>query len=181
MKKISILAISAIVLIACGSPSEQPATPAAPVAKAAVEPSFVSPILYSYKFEWGDPKKAEQVVQLWKDFDDNTLDAHKDYFADSVSMEFVGSTFNGSLDSLISQTKAYRNSLPDVESKIEAVMSLHSTDKNEDWVSIWGIEYITHSPGKVDSAALHEIWRFNAAGKIDYMGQYRRGYAPAKK
>lgn len=48
--------------------------------------------------------------------------------------------------------------------KIDAVMSVRSTDKMEDWVLIWGAEYIT-----------------KAAGKVDYMGQYRRALLPSKK
>ncbi len=43
-------------------------------------------------------------------------------------------------------------------------MSVRSTDKMEDWVLIWGAEYIT-----------------KAAGKVDYMGQYRRALLPSKK
>lgn len=121
-----------------------------------------------------NPKYSEKIVQLWDDFDKNQLDAHADYFADSISMDFPGSSFTGTRDSMVSMTKGYRSSLNAVRNKVDAVMSVKSTDRNEDWVLIWGVEYITAKGRKVDSSAIHEIWRFNNAGKVDYMGQYRR-------
>jgi hypothetical protein len=59
------------------------------------------------------------------------------------------------------------------------------TDKDENWVAIWGSEIQTDMKGKVDTVSLQETWRFNKAGKVDFMFQAeRKGMlppAPAKK
>jgi hypothetical protein len=65
-------------------------------------------------------------------------------------------------------------------SRVDAVMSLKSTDKNEDWVGVWGTEIHTETNKKPDSVRLHETWRFNKDGKIDYMQQYVQPF-PSKK
>jgi hypothetical protein len=123
-----------------------------------------------------NPKYSEKVVQLWDDFDKNQLDANKDFFADSVNMELPGLTFNLPIDSAINLMKVLRNSMPSIKSKVDAVMCVKSTDRMEDWVLIWGREYITEASGKIDSSLLHEIWRFNKVGKADYMSQFRREF-----
>ena len=66
----------------------------------------------------------------------------------------------------------YRDGLAKVSSVIEAVLPTRSKDKNEDWVAICGKEIKTDKAGKTDSTRLHEIWRFNKAGKIEYMAQF---------
>lgn len=142
--------------------------------------TYAYPINYSSKFEMADPEKGKKITELWKDFDDNKMDNHSNYFADTIGMDFPGMGFKGSRDSMVAMTKGYRSSLGTVSSNVDAVMSVRSTDKNEDWVLIWGIEHTTSAAGKSDSAHLHEIWRFNKDGKIDYMSQYRQDY-PGKK
>jgi hypothetical protein len=61
------------------------------------------------------------------------------------------------------------------------VMAVKSTDKNEDWVLIWGMETDTHKNGKIDSVNLQETWRINKDGKADLLMQYMRPAAPPKK
>jgi len=41
---------------------------------------------YSSKFTIADESYADKVLMLWKDFEDNQLDRHVDWFADTVSM-----------------------------------------------------------------------------------------------
>jgi len=49
---------------------------------------------------------------------------------------------------------------------------LHSTDKGDDMVCIWGNEVNTFPDGKDDTRELHEVWWFNKAGKIGMMRQW---------
>ncbi len=58
------------------------------------------------------------------------------------------------------------------KSTIHAQVPLKSTDKNEDWVAIWGTETDTWADGKVETRDLHEIWQINKDGKVAVMRQF---------
>ncbi|WP_026897920.1 cytochrome c family protein [Daejeonella oryzae] len=127
---------------------------------------------YSSKFEMGDPAKAQLILHLWKDWDDNALERHSNLFADTVTMNLSdGSVIKGK-DQNLSAAKEYRSTLLSAKSTVNAYMSLRSVDKNENWVAIWGVEEDTHKDGKKTMSTLHEIWKFNKDGKIDWMRQF---------
>lgn len=141
--------------------------------------TYAYPIGYSSKFEAGDPKNAQAVLNIWKAFDNGDLSAAKDIFADSVEMHFAdGNYMHSGRDSIIAAGQAYRNSLAAVSSSIDAVISTRSTDKGEDWALVWGKEKDTHKDGKVDSVYLQETWRFNKDGKADLVFQYSQKTHP---
>ncbi|MEP6950568.1 MAG: hypothetical protein ABI863_14885 [Ginsengibacter sp.] len=68
--------------------------------------------------------------------------------------------------------KRYRGSMSTAVSSIDAWMPLRSIDRNEDWVAVWGTETDTYPYGKTDKKDLHEIWRINKEGKVDFMKQF---------
>jgi hypothetical protein len=142
--------------------------------------TYAYPITYSSKFEMGDPKKAQQVAQLWKDYDNNDLKSHQDAFADSITMAFPGMSIHAKHDSMMGLVTQSRSGYADVHSSIAAIMSTRSVDKNDDWVLVWGSEVTKSKAGKVDSSGLHEIWHFNKDGKVDFISQFRQSY-PTKK
>ena len=177
------LPIAALLLftLACNSDSTvattdtTAATPAVTEVAATVAHTFAVKPTYSGAFEIGDYKQADIVVELWKQYDDNTLDKGKDYFADTVTMWMAdGWQYHGTRDSLLKLTKKSRSEYGTVKSVLVAIIPLKSTDMNSNWVSIYGNEYLTNKKNKVDSSALQEAWRFNKDGKIDVMHQYRR-------
>jgi hypothetical protein len=90
---------------------------------------------YSSKFEIGDAKNTKTILNLYKDWDNNSLDNSKDKFADSVTMYFSsGDMMSGSRDSILAQTKPFRNSLGTVTTSVHSSIALKRTDKNEDWL-----------------------------------------------
>jgi hypothetical protein len=68
-----------------------------------------------------------------------------------------------------------------VQSSVAVFIPLKATDKNENWVTIWGKEVNTDKKGKMDSTELQETWRLNSNGKIDLLYQYAAAAAPPKK
>ena len=139
-------------------------------------------IQYSSKFAMGDPKNAEDLLTLWKDWDNGNLSAHKDMFADSVEMHFSnGTIMHSSRDSAIAAAQSSRNTLASSVSSVEAITAVKSTDKNENWALIWGKEVDTDKKGKVDSFFLQETWRFNKDGKADLFFQYKAAATAPKK
>lgn len=178
MKLISAIAL-VVILAACNSTPSAPAADAAKAdsASAAAVKPINSPyeIMYSSKFVIDDPKNAETLLALWKFYDEGDLSKGKDMIADSIEMHMgEGSTIHASRDSATAMVQAVRSSLKSAVDRVDVVMALKSVDKNEHWALIWGTEIDTHKDGKVDSMEIHEVWRFNSAGKADMMMQYSR-------
>ena len=183
MKK-NLLFACLFILASCNSNQPAQTEAAKPASDSMAVQSINSPydIQYSSKFVMGNPKYAEAVLTLWKDFDNGNLSAHKDFFADSLRVILgSGAIMHGSRDSVIAAIQKYRSSLAAVVDRVDAVMAIRSTDKNEDWVLVWGMETDTYKNGKIDSVDLHETWKINKDGKADFFMQYARPAAPPKK
>ena len=134
---------------------------------------------YSHNFEIGSTKNVQTLLQLYKDWDNNTLDNSKNSFADVDTMIFYdGSMFAGTRDSFLTVAKQIRTKMGTVVDSVHAWVPLRSKDKNEDWVLIWANEISTDASGKKTSNQLHEAWRFNKDGKADLVYQYAQ--APPK-
>ncbi len=139
-------------------------------------------VTYSSQFEKSSDQNSQMVLGLWKDFDNNTLDNSMDKFADTVTMMMPGFEMVAvSKDSALRSTKEYRSMYSKVESRVAAVTALKSTDKNEEWVLVWGTEVHTDKKNVTDSVHLQETWRLNKDGKIDYLLQYMRNTPAPKK
>ncbi len=148
---------------------------------AAAAVTYPYTIDYSSQFAIGDAEQAKKITEIWKSWDNGNLAATKDHFADSMSMNFAdGMVMNGTRDSILASGQAYRNSFKSVSSRVAAIVPLKSTDKNENWVCIWGTETHTDMQGKVDSVHFQETWRMNSAGKTDLVYQYARVAKPQK-
>ena len=134
---------------------------------------------YSSQFEIGDNKNAETILSAWKSWDDGKLADTRKLYADTMHFYLRdGSEMFGPTDSVLADAQAFRNSFTAMKSTVHMYVPLKSTDKNENWVCIWGTEVSTDKQGKTDSVALQETWRFNKDGKIDMAYQFGRALMP---
>ena len=182
--KRNLLFASLFILLSCNSnqPAQTEAPKPAPDTVAVQNINSPYAIGYSAKFVMGNPKYAENVLALWKDYDNGNLSAHKDFFADSVQgMLADGAMMHTTRDNMIAGVQKHRDMFSSAVDRVGAVIAVKSTDKNEDWVLVWGTEIDTHKNGKVDSVDLQETWRINKDGKADMLLQYMRPYAATKK
>jgi hypothetical protein len=138
---------------------------------------------YSSKFEIGNPQYAKIILDLYKDWDNNTLENSKNSFADVDSLIFAdGSMIAGSRDSVYEAIKKIRNTMGILKNEVDAWVPLKSTDRNENWVAVWTKETITAANGKKNSTYLQETWRINKDGKVDLVFQFaQKPPAPPKK
>jgi hypothetical protein len=179
MKKFFVVA-AIVVFAACNTNNDSAKSSGSDTAMQATV-SYPYDIVYSSKFVIDDPKNAQTVLTLWKDWDNGNLSAHKDLFADSIELHFAdGTTVHSSRDSVIAGGQSMRNMVASSVSMVNAVMAVKSTDKNEHWALVWGMSKETDKKGKVDSFYLQETWRFNDAGKANTMYQFRSAAAPSK-
>ncbi|MEO7835397.1 MAG: hypothetical protein ABIR50_08755 [Ginsengibacter sp.] len=135
------------------------------------ESSYPYSASYSSDFKIGNPADAKKILELWKDFDNNTFDAH-DYFADTAVMYFSDGTMAKGAESIMTGAKQFRSSMSSVTSTLDAWVPLKSVDRNQNWVAVWGTEVDTSPDGKMEKRDIHEIWRFNKDGKVDFMKQF---------
>lgn len=179
MKKIFV-AIFALSFLACNNEK------AAEVAEAVeAKPSLPANMhgftpIYSASFVMDSPANTETVLALWNEWKTGDLSASRAHFADSISLFLAdGSSMVGPTDDILKGMQEYRNSFKGMEVTIDALFAVKSTDKDENWVTVWGNEIQTDMKGKVDSVSMQETWRFNKAGKVDLMFQaVRKGILP---
>jgi hypothetical protein len=127
---------------------------------------------YSSQFVMGNKAHAKKILEIWKDYDENNITRHADYFADSLTVDFPNGMSLKGKDAAMKAITDYRTSQGKVESVVDAWIATRSVDKNEDWVCIWGVETATDASGKVTKNRLHEIWQLNKDGKVVYMAQF---------
>ncbi|MGI8581547.1 MAG: hypothetical protein ACR2KX_05110 [Chitinophagaceae bacterium] len=126
---------------------------------------------YSSNFVIGNPAHTKMIVDLWKDWDDNAFDRH-DYMADTLVMYLPDGTVTKGKAANAEGAKKFRGGLTSSKSTIDAMIPLRSTDRNEDWVAMWGTETNTWPDGKVETRQIHEVWRINKDGKVNLMRQF---------
>ncbi|HVE61987.1 MAG TPA: nuclear transport factor 2 family protein [Chitinophagaceae bacterium] len=127
---------------------------------------------YSSQFVISNPDHAKKILEIWKDYDENNLTRHADYFADSVTIDFPNGMSIKGKDAAMKAITDYRTSQGKVESVVDAWIATKSVDKGDEWVCVWGVETATDAAGKVTKNRLHEIWQLNKDGKVVYMAQY---------
>ncbi len=138
-------------------------------------------VMYSAKWDIDNKQNVNTVMTIWKAWDDGNLMTVKDHFADSLTM-FIsnGMVVNGTRDSVLAVGQGIRDMYTTVKSRLDIYIPLKSTDRDENWVSVWGTEITTDKKGKTDSVHLHEGWMFNKNGKVRNMFQYARAAYPPK-
>lgn len=181
MKKILLIASLAL-FAACNSKNNEPAKSDSNGATTQMKDiNSPYPINYSSKFVMDDPKNAETLLNLWKAWDDGDLSKAKDMFADTVEMHFSnGTMLRVSRDSLLAEGQRERSAMESAKSSVDAIMAVKSTDKNEHWATIWGMDRST-TKGKTDSSHVQETWRFDSTGRANLMYQFKAAGAPPKK
>lgn len=144
-------------------------------------------ITYPYKadysdFKMGDPNHSKLVLDFLKMWEDNKLADMKNLLTDSVTAFFNdGNMFMGTKDSLIKTGQMFRDNFSAIKTRVDAFVSVHSNDKNEDYVLIWATDLLTDKAGKTDSLVNHAYFQVKD-NKIAMWGEYmRKNPAPADK
>jgi hypothetical protein len=128
--------------------------------------------LYSSQFVAGDPAHGKMILDLWKDWENNTLEKHANYIADTIVYFTPDGRMIKGIEDFGAAAVQKRDSFAAVKNEVEVWIPLKSVDQNENWVAIWGQETDTGKDGKVTKNMVHEIWRINKDGKVDFMRQY---------
>jgi hypothetical protein len=174
MKNLIACACIGVLLLSCNNEKTETVVAADTVVSAKPVMLAYTPS-YSSSFEAANPELTAPVVKgSWKDWENNTLDNMRDWVADTIVAFHSDNTTVSGIDSLMARWKRGRAEYTSVIDTIQAVTSLHSTDKNENWVLVWAKEINTKADGTIDTAFVQETWRINKDGKADMLLQYDR-------
>lgn len=170
MRKIFLFLAVAGCIAGCNEKKEEAKTGES--AKAMVSLPYAA--AYSSSFEMGNPEYSAMILQgSWKDWEENKLDKTK-WLADTLVAYLSDNTMVQGADSLMARWNRYRSEYTNVIDTIDAVMSVTSTDKKENWVLVWAREINTKADGTRDTSAVMETWRINKDGKADLLLQHNR-------
>ena len=173
MKHVLSLLSMAIVIVACNN---QPATetaatdtkPSKETATMTVPEGVPFKVMYT---SWtpGDAANTKTILDMYKNWDDKKMTAVEAIFADSVVFDDPsGYQARAARPALLDSLTRWRNLADSTYAEIITAMSLHSVDKNEDWVCVWAMNHWKDKKGKWDSSFNNENWQFKA-GKVVYL------------
>jgi hypothetical protein len=121
----------------------------------------------------GNTAYAQKVMQAWKQYDENKMDAATTFLADNAVGIFSDGTVVMGADNLNKLFRDVRNSFASINEDVYACTTLKSPDDPEhEFVVIWGRETDTKKDGSNQKKLIHEVWRFNKDGKADECRQY---------
>ena len=137
---------------------------------AAPPPPVQLPYELQYKsWEMGDPANVKLVLDMYENWENNQMEATVAAFADSTTFDFPSGN-HASLTSanILDSFKVWRSYSGTISTDVISALSIHSTDKNEDWVTIWSFGRWTDRNGKADSSFSNDNWQIKN-GKITYL------------
>jgi hypothetical protein len=125
---------------------------------------------YSSSFRMGSHDLSKMVLELYKDYEAQDFQSKESWFSDTV-MAFLpdGSMMRGKAQ-VIEGFKNMRAAEKSSKFTFDAIIPLTSTDRNEDWVALWGTEEFTsESMPNANKMEFQAIWRVNKEKKIDFI------------
>lgn len=143
-------------------------------AKLADVPNLPYEPLYATDFEVASPRYSQMVMQLWKNYDDNTLDLSAPLLDENVEITLSSGTIIKGKKAAMEGIKYHRALFTSVKSQVHAVIPHTNSQNNETTVGIWGSEESIDKDGKKTIALLHEVWFFNQEGRVIRMIQFEQ-------
>ena len=179
MKRLSFLFVLALIFSLNSysqTPGAKPASNTMPAKKAKLAdvPDLPYEPLYATDFEVASPRYSKLVMQLWKDYDNNTLDNSASIMDENVEITLSSGTIIKGKKAAMEGVKQHRALFTSVKSQVHAIIPHTNSQNNEITVGIWGSEESTDKDGKTTITLLHEVWFFNADGKVIRMIQFEQ-------
>lgn len=179
MKKLFLFVCISVFIISCNNKEEKTEAPAA---------GTTSSVKYDYPYtldrpyqNWqpGDQQHAVNVLKAIKAWETKNLAECVTYFGDSVDMRFDNYHAVLPHDSLMGFMTNSWNDMASVSVKMADWESVISSDKKDQWVTVWYKQINTHKDGKIDSVGVVDDCKI-VNGKIVVLDE-KIQHLPAKK
>lgn len=117
-------------------------------------------------FSKEDPELAEPVLRFLKKYEVGNAGTSPASFADSITVVLPDTLLTGSRVDVLTRYQRRRAALGIVQLHIDDWKVVYNGTDGEYWVLVW-LQLQARSSRGIDRAfALHQVWRFNAAGRI---------------
>jgi len=169
MKRIFLLLFIAFVFASCNSNSAEKNT------KADIKDTLTYPYKATYSSDLAvssHPEYSQKVLTVWKMYENKQIDAMKPFYTDTVTYDDAnGNHYYGPSEGLLGIAKKEMEKLDSLRFDISMWETIHSNDKNEDWVNIWCKERTYPINGNPDTSLMYEKWMLKD-GRIYYFNQF---------
>ena len=127
-------------------------------------------------FENGNKNYANIVLNIWRGYQSGNIKGYRKYFADSVSLFFHEKLIEGKTEDALKIYQERRDQLASMQAHVEYWQPVYVKNKNENWVLLWINQEATDRNKKLDSWSMHQVWKFNAQGKIYMLQEFRSAW-----
>lgn len=165
MRTVSLAAFFLLVL-SCNNKQEKPGT------------AKTKNVYYPYSpyqtsnFEIGQPQHVKTVLDFWRAFDRGHLLYLKESFAPQVTIMLPDQYMQGIRDTVLTQWQKKREGYTTVQTMVDSWVPVQATDTKENFILVWARREMSLPDGKILHRTIHEKWRINQFGKIDFMQHY---------
>jgi hypothetical protein len=180
MKKYFLFIFSSVVLFACNS--NEPKKEESKTDSTAKKEVLNYPYTAKYSLNWqpGDEKNAVVVLNSIKKYMDGDIKGAFSYFADSITFIADKFLFVGKKDSLEAVMTPMRAQSSSMSFQPDTWLTAYYPDKNDTWVTVWGVQKWTLKNGAKDSFYIAEDVKLKD-GKILEIDEKFRAYPEPKK
>jgi hypothetical protein len=188
MKKFLIICAVVVAVSACNNDAAKSTAAGGDTTKAgetkmadAKMPEMPFPMDRPYSnWQPGDPQHAVTVMKALKAFTEGDINACMDGFGDSVRVGFDNFQTKLSKDSLKASFTQWRATYAKITIKMDDWESVISSDKKDEWVTLWYKEYHTDKKGGIDSIGVVDDCKI-VNGKVVVLDEKTQKLGPPKK
>ena len=178
MKKLLFMFFSVMFFLAC---SNEPQKEEAKTDSTAKKETLSYPFTPTYTVNWqpGDEKNAVMVLNSFKKYLDGDVKGSFADFADSIEFLADKFYFKGRKDSLEAMITPMRADAVSMSFQPDTWLTAYYPEKNDTWVTVWGVQKWTDKKGKTDSVYITDDVLVKN-GKIAQIDEKQRKYPEPK-
>jgi hypothetical protein len=155
----------AVWLVGCSNSQKQTAASRDSTIQYPYSPSYS-------ELEKGNPANSKIVLDVWRSFETGNVLSTEANFSDSIKLIFEDAILKGKKDAVLNQFQKRREAYAAIQTYVDSWMPVRATQANEDLVFVWARLDCTTKEGQRKFFVIHQIWWFDALGKIREMDQY---------
>lgn len=139
----------------------------------ALSQNMPNPYTSNYSAEWkqGNNSNNKIIMKFLKDFETNNF-KYEHLMANYMELHFSGANDFFEKSKAVIKLKEFRAGFHNLKIRLQSVISLKSSDRNEDWVFVCGNMISFLENGTLKNLDFFQQFRINNEGKINLIKQY---------